>query len=129
MNSRIETRSIKIGNIILGGQDHVLIQSMCNVKTEKVDLVVKQINECAALGADLMRVSVMDEADAKAISEIKKHISIPLVADIHFDYRLALLAMENGADKIRINPGNIGSLDNVKRVVDMAKEKHIPIRI
>jgi (E)-4-hydroxy-3-methylbut-2-enyl-diphosphate synthase len=129
MNSRIETRSIKIGNIILGGQDHVLIQSMCNVKTEKVDLVVKQINECAALGADLMRVSVMDAADAKAISEIKKHINIPLVADIHFDYRLALLAMENGADKIRINPGNIGSLDNVKKVVDMAKEKHIPIRI
>jgi len=129
MNSRTETRCIKIGSITLGGQNRVLIQSMCNVKTEKVDLVVKQINECAALGADLMRVSVMDEADAKAISEIKKHISIPLVADIHFDYRLALLAMENGADKIRINPGNIGSLDNVKRVVDMAKEKHIPIRI
>jgi (E)-4-hydroxy-3-methylbut-2-enyl-diphosphate synthase len=129
MNSRTETRSIKIGNITLGGQNHVLIQSMCNVKTEKVDLVVKQINECAALGADLMRVSVMDTADAKAISEIKKHIKIPLVADIHFDYRLALLAMENGADKIRINPGNIGSLDNVKKVVEMAKEKHIPIRI
>ena len=129
MNSRIETRSIKIGNITLGGQDHVLIQSMCNIKTEKVDLVVKQINECAALGADLMRVSVMDVSDAKAISEIKKHINIPLVADIHFDYRLALLAMENGADKIRINPGNIGSLDNVKKVVEMAKEKHIPIRI
>ena len=129
MNSRTETRCIKIGSITLGGQNRVLIQSMCNVKTEKVDLVVKQINECAALGADLMRVSVMDEADAKAISEIKKHISIPLVADIHFNYRLALLAMENGADKIRINPGNIGSLDNVKRVVDMAKEKHIPIRI
>ena len=129
MNSRTETRCIKIGCITLGGQSRVLIQSMCNVKTEKVDLVVKQINECAALGADLMRVSVMDEADAKAISEIKKHISIPLVADIHFNYRLALLAMENGADKIRINPGNIGSLDNVKRVVDMAKEKHIPIRI
>ncbi len=129
MNSRTETRSIKIGNITLGGQDHVLIQSMCNIKTEKVDLVVNQINECASLGADLMRVSIMDTADAEAIYEIKKRINIPLVADIHFDYRLALLAMENGVDKIRINPGNIGSLDNVKKVVDMAKEKHIPIRI
>ncbi|HNX15763.1 MAG TPA: flavodoxin-dependent (E)-4-hydroxy-3-methylbut-2-enyl-diphosphate synthase [Bacilli bacterium] len=129
MNYRSQTRPVKIASITLGGQNRVLIQSMCNVKTEKTEMVINQINECAALGADLMRVSVMDEADAKAISEIKKHISIPLVADIHFDYRLALLAMENGADKIRLNPGNIGSLDNIKKVVDLAKTKHIPIRI
>jgi (E)-4-hydroxy-3-methylbut-2-enyl-diphosphate synthase len=113
----------------MGGQDKVLIQSMCNIKTEKVEQVVKQINECAKLGADLMRVSVMDEADAYAIGEIKKQISIPLVADIHFDYRLALIAMRMGVDKVRINPGNIGSFDKIKEVVDLAKEKHIPIRI
>ena len=113
----------------MGGQDKVLIQSMCNIKTERVAEVVKQINECASLGADLMRVSVMDEADAYAIKEIKKGISIPLVADIHFDYRLALIAMQMGVDKVRINPGNIGSFDKIKEVVDLAKEKHIPIRI
>ena len=129
MRNRKETKQIHIKDILMGGQDKVLIQSMCNIKTEKVDEVVKQINECAALGADLMRVSVMDERDANAIKEIKKGIRIPLVADIHFDYRLALLAMENGVDKIRLNPGNIGSVENIKKVVDMAKEKHIPIRI
>jgi len=129
MKLRNETRPIFLGSLKMGGQDKVLIQSMCNVKTEYVDKVVKQINECAVLGADLMRVSVMDEKDALAISEIKKQIRIPLVADIHFDYHLALLAMENGIDKIRINPGNIGSPENIKKVVDMAKEKHIPIRI
>jgi len=126
---RNETRQIKVGNKLLGGQNNVLIQSMCNIKTEKAEEVARQINECAALGADIMRVSVMDAKDARAIKEIKEKISIPLVADIHFDYKLALLAMENGADKIRINPGNIGSLDGIKKVVDMAKEKHIPIRI
>ena len=129
MKNRLQTRPIKVDGRQLGGQDKVLIQSMCNIKTENVEAVVKQINECAALGVDLMRVSVMDEKDALAIKEIKKRISIPLVADIHFDYRLALLAMENGVDKIRINPGNIGSIENVKKVVAMAKEKHIPIRI
>ena len=102
---------------------------MCNIKTEKVEQVIKQINECAILGADIMRVSVMDEADAYAIKEIKKGISIPLVADIHFDYKLALIAMQMGVDKVRINPGNIGSFDKIKEVVDLAKEKHIPIRI
>ena len=102
---------------------------MCNIKTENFIEVSNQINECAKLGAEMMRVSVMDEKDALAIKEIKKRVSIPLVADIHFDYRLALLAMENGIDKIRINPGNIGDIENVKKVVDMAKEKHIPIRI
>ena len=129
MRNRKDTRPIKVGNLQIGGQDKVVIQSMCNIKTENYEAVIKQINECAALGAELMRVSVMDEKDAAAIKEIKKRISIPLVADIHFDYRLALLAMENGVDKVRINPGNIGSIDNVKKVVNMAKEKHIPIRI
>ena len=107
----------------------MVIQSMCNIKTEKVDEVVDQINRCAKAGAQLMRVSVMDENDARAIKEIKARTTIPLVADIHFDYRLALMAMENGIDKVRINPGNIGSIENIKKVVDMAKEKHIPIRV
>ncbi len=126
---RNETRQIKVGNLLIGGQNKVVIQSMCNIKTENYIEVSNQINECAKLGAEMMRVSVMDEKDALAIKEIKKRISIPLVADIHFDYRLALLAMENGVDKIRINPGNIGDIENVKKVVLMAKEKHIPIRI
>lgn len=129
MNVREQTRQTYIKGIKLGGQNKVLIQSMCNIKTSNYEEVSKQINDCAALGADIMRVSVMDEDDANAIAEIKKRISIPLVADIHFDYRLALLAMKNGVDKVRINPGNIGDIENVKKVVDMAKEKHIPIRI
>ncbi len=126
---RNETRQVKIGNVLVGGQNKVVIQSMCNIKTEKYLEVSEQINECAKLGAEIMRVSVMDEKDALAIKEIKKRISIPLVADIHFDYRLALMAMESGVDKIRINPGNIGDIKNVKKVVNMAKEKHVPIRI
>lgn len=126
---RTETKQIKVGNIVLGGQNKVLIQSMCNIKTEKFEEVAKQINDCAELGADIMRVSVMDAKDAKAIAEIKKRISIPLVADIHFNYKLALLAMEAGVDKVRINPGNIGSIENIKKVADMAKEKGVSIRI
>ena len=129
MNKRELTRPVYVNGLQIGGQDKVIIQSMCNIKTERYEEVIAQINECAKLGAQMMRVSVMDEKDALAISKIKQGISIPLVADIHFDYRLALLAMENGVDKIRINPGNIGSIDNIKKVVDMAKEKHIPIRI
>ena len=129
MRKRNETRQVKVGNLSIGGQDKVVIQSMCNIKTENYEAVAAQINECNALGAEMMRVSVMDIADANAIKEIKKRISIPLVADIHFDYRLAILAMENGVDKIRINPGNIGDIENVKKVVELAKEKHIPIRI
>ncbi|MDY4849449.1 MAG: flavodoxin-dependent (E)-4-hydroxy-3-methylbut-2-enyl-diphosphate synthase [Bacilli bacterium] len=129
MLKRINTRPVFIKGIQLGGQNKVLIQSMCNIKTSHYQDVIDQINQCALLGADLMRVSVMDIEDANAIKDIKKGINIPLVADIHFDYRLALIAMENGVDKIRINPGNIGSIDNIKLVVDMAKEKHIPIRI
>lgn len=127
--NRNETRQVKVGNLTLGGQNKVLIQSMCNIKTENYEQVSEQINECAKLGADIMRVSVMDEKDANAIREIKKRISIPLVADIHFDYRLAIIAMENGVDKVRINPGNIGDLENVKKVVALAKSKNIPIRI
>ena len=129
MNKRELTRPVYVNGLQIGGQDKVIIQSMCNIKTERYEEVIAQINECARLGAQMMRVSVMDEKDALAIAKIKQGISIPLVADIHFDYRLALLAMENGVDKIRINPGNIGSIENIKKVVDMAKEKHIPIRI
>ena len=102
---------------------------MCNIKTEYYEKVSEQINECAALGAEMMRVSVMDEKDALAIKEIKKRISIPLVADIHFDYRCAIAAAENGASAIRINPGNIGGEDRVKAVVDCCKAHRIPIRV
>lgn len=126
---RNETKKIAIGNITIGGNNKCLIQSMCNIKTSNYKKVISQINRCARLGADLMRVSIMDEEDAKAIKFIKEKIKIPLVADIHFDYRLAILAMENGADKIRINPGNIGSIENIKKIVNLANEKHIPIRV
>ena len=127
--NRLETRLVKIGNTSIGHSNNVKIQSMCNIKTSKFEEVIKQILELEKLGCDIIRVSVMDESDALAIKEIKKAIHIPLVADIHFDYRLALKAIENGVDKIRINPGNIGSIENVKKVVDACKEKHIPIRI
>ena len=127
--NRLETRLVKIGNTSIGHSNNVKIQSMCNIKTSKFKEVIKQILELEKLGCDIIRVSVMDESDALAIKEIKKAIHIPLVADIHFDYRLALKAIENGVDKIRINPGNIGSIENVKKVVDACKEKHIPIRI
>lgn len=126
---REKTRKIKIGNISIGGENKVLIQSMCNIKTSNVKEVIKQINECALLGADLMRVSVLDMEDAKAIKDIVKAISIPLIADIHFDYRLAIESINSGVNAIRINPGNIGSIENVKKVVSLCKEKHIPIRV
>ena len=129
LTPRTNTRQIKIGNITIGGSNKVLIQSMCNIKTEKVDEVVRQINECALLGADLMRVSVLDMADAKAIKEIIAQISVPLIADIHFDYKLAIESINSGASAVRLNPGNIGSEENVKKVVELCKEKHIPIRI
>ena len=129
LNPRSQTKRIKIGNTYIGGSNNVLIQSMCNIKTSKVDEVVKQINECALLGADLMRVSVLDMEDAKSIKEIVKQISIPLIADIHFDYKLAIEAINSGASAVRLNPGNIGSEENVKQVVELCKEKHIPIRI
>lgn len=129
MITRNATRSVVIGNKTIGGSGHVLIQSMCNIKTSKVEEVSAQINRCAALGAEIMRVSVLDFDDARAIKEIKKLISIPLVADIHIDYRLALASLDNGADAIRINPGNIGSIDKIQAVVDSAKAHHAPIRV
>ena len=127
--ARNNTKQIKIGNITIGGSNRVLIQSMCNIKTSKVDEVVKQMNECAFLGADLMRVSVLDMEDAKAIKEIVSKISIPLIADIHFDYHLAIESINSGVSAVRLNPGNIGSEENVKKVVELCKEKHVPIRI
>lgn len=127
--NRLLTRQFKIGNLTIGGQNKVIIQTMCNIKTSKYEEVIKQINELTSLGCQLIRVSIMDEDDARAVKEIKKHISIPLVGDIHFDYRLALLAMDNGIDKIRINPGNIGSEANVNKIIEKAKEKNVAIRI
>lgn len=126
---RNETRSFKIGNLTLGGNDHVIIQSMCNTKTKDTDATIKQILQLEDAGCELVRVAVFDKEDANSISTIKQSIHIPLVADIHFDYRLALICIEQGIDKIRINPGNIGSYEKVKAVVDACKEKHIPIRI
>ena len=126
---REETRSVQVGHLTIGGNNHVVIQSMCNTKTKNVEATIKQINALEQAGCELVRVAVFDKEDAYAIKEIKKGIHIPLVADIHFDYRLALIAIESGIDKVRINPGNIGSTEKVKAVVDACKEKHIPIRI
>ena len=126
---RVNSKSVKVGNLIIGGNDDIIIQSMCNIKTSNVEEVIKQILTLEEYGCRLIRVSVWDEDDALAIKSIKKHIHIPIVADIHFDYKLALLSIESGVDKIRINPGNIGSVENIKKVVDACLEKHIPIRI
>lgn len=126
---RDNTREVKIGDRVIGGGNPILIQSMTNTCTEDVDATVKQIKELETAGCDIIRCAVPTMEAAEAIAEIKKQINIPLVADIHFDYKLAIAAMENGADKIRINPGNIGSIENVKAVVDVAKEKNIPIRV
>lgn len=126
---REETRNVQVGNLTIGGNNHVVIQSMCNTKTKNVEATIKQINALEQAGCELVRVAVFDKEDAYAIKEIKKGIHIPLVADIHFDYKLALIAIESGIDKVRINPGNIGSIEKVKAVVDACKEKHIPIRI
>lgn len=126
---RDETKVIKIGNRVIGGGNPILIQSMTNTRTQDVEATVKQILELEEAGCEIIRCAVPDMEAAVALAEIKKHIHIPLVADIHFDYKLAIAAMENGADKIRINPGNIGSMDKVKAVVDVAKERQIPIRV
>ncbi|WP_027089293.1 flavodoxin-dependent (E)-4-hydroxy-3-methylbut-2-enyl-diphosphate synthase [Thomasclavelia saccharogumia] len=126
---RNETRAIKVGNLTIGGNDEVVIQSMTNTKTKDIEATVKQINELANTGCQLVRLAVLNMDDALAIKEIKNRVNVPLVADIHFDYRLALQAIESGIDKIRINPGNIGSIDKVKLVVEACKKKHIPIRI
>ena len=127
--SRANTRVVKIGDRVIGGGNPILIQSMTNTKTEDVEATVKQIQALTEAGCDIIRCAVPTMEAAKALSEIKKQISIPLVADIHFDYRLAIAAIENGADKIRINPGNIGSRDRIQAVVDAAKERQIPIRV
>lgn len=129
MTHRSETKKFKLGRYYIGGSERIFVQSMCNIKTSKVDEVVAQINECALLGADLMRVSVLDMEDAKAIKEIVSRISIPLIADIHFDYKLAIESINSGVAAVRLNPGNIGSEENVRQVVELCKEKQIPIRI
>ncbi len=126
---RRKTREVKIGNITIGGDNPIAIQSMCNTKTADVKATVEQILALEKVGCEIIRVAVPDMEAALAIKEIKKQIHIPLVADIHFDYKLALQAIESGVDKLRINPGNIGGEDRVKAVVMAAKEKHIPIRI
>lgn len=126
---RDDTKVIKIGDRVIGGGNPVLIQSMTNTKTEDVKATVAQILELEAAGCEIIRCTVPDENAARAIAEIKKRIHIPLVADIHFDYKMAILAMENGADKIRINPGNIGGEDKLLEVVKVAKDKNIPIRV
>ena len=126
---RTQTKTVRIGNRQIGGGNPILIQSMTNTKTEDVNATTAQIRKLTAAGCDLIRCAVPTMEAALALREIKKQITIPLIADIHFDYRLAIAAMENGADKIRINPGNIGGRDCLKSVVDVAKDKNIPIRI
>lgn len=113
----------------MGGNGHIYVQSMASIKTSKALEVSEQINRCAAYGCELMRCSCLDMDDATAFKEIKKNVCIPLVADIHFDYRLALAAIDAGVDAIRLNPGNIGSIENVEKVVRKCKERQIPIRI
>ena len=126
---REHTREVKIGDRVIGGGNPVLIQSMTNTRTEDVEATVAQILRLEEAGCDIIRSTVPNMEAAKAIREIKKRIHIPLVADIHFDYKMAIAAMENGADKIRINPGNIGGKENVAAVVSVAKERNIPIRV
>ncbi len=126
---RRKAKEVHIGDRVIGGDHPILIQSMTNTKTEDVKATVEQIHRLEAAGCEIIRCAVPTMEAAKAFSEIKKEISIPLVADIHFDYRLAIAAIENGADKIRINPGNIGSKDRIRAVVDAAKERRIPIRV
>lgn len=123
------TKVVKIGDRVIGGGNPILIQSMTNTKTEDVAATVAQIQALTAAGCDIIRCAVPTMEAAEALTEIKKQVSIPVVADIHFDYRLALAAIEHGADKIRINPGNIGSTERVRAVVDVAKERGIPIRV
>lgn len=129
MLAREKTRVVSIGNVKIGRENPIAIQSMCNTKTEDVAATVAQIHRLEKAGCQIIRCTVPTHEAALAIGEIKKQISIPLVADIHFDYRMAIEAMENGADKIRINPGNIGSNEKIRAVVDCAKERNIPIRV
>ena len=127
--TRNETKVISIGNVKIGGGNPVAIQSMTNTKTEDVEATIKQILALEKAGCEIIRCAVPTMEAAEALREIKKQIHIPIVADIHFDYRLAIAAIENGADKIRINPGNIGSEERVRAVVEKAKEYNVPIRV
>jgi (E)-4-hydroxy-3-methylbut-2-enyl-diphosphate synthase len=129
MVKRTHTKKVFVGNVPIGGKDEVVIQTMTTTKTKNIEETVKQINELATFGSQIVRLAILDRDDAKAIKAIKSQVRVPLVADIHFDYRLALIAIENGIDKIRINPGNIGSEDKIKAVVQACKDKGIPIRI
>jgi len=124
-----QTRTVQIGNLKIGGGNPILVQSMCNTDTRDSSATTKQILDLENAGCEIIRVAVPDMTAAKTIKDIKKNIHIPLVADIHFDYQLALESIKNGVDKVRINPGNIGSDENVKKVVDACKDKNIPIRI
>jgi (E)-4-hydroxy-3-methylbut-2-enyl-diphosphate synthase len=129
MEKRRKSCKIRIGNLTIGGDCPVAVQSMTNTKTHKVEETVQQIKELEEIGCDLVRVAVPDQESVDALIPIKKRIKIPLIADVHFNWRLALAAIDNGADKIRINPGNIGDLDRVKEIVAKAKKKKIPVRI
>ena len=129
MYKRTDTRAITVGGVQIGGQNKVVIQSMCNTKTKDVDSTVNQILELEKVGCEIIRVACLDIEDAKAIKDIKEKIHIPIVADIHFDYKIALEAIKSKVDKIRINPGNIGDEEKIKSVVDGCKENNIPIRI
>lgn len=129
LTHREQTKVINIGNVKIGGGNPILIQSMTNTDTADIKATVEQIKRLEEAGCQIIRSTANNEASARAFHEIKKHINIPIVADIHFDYRMAILAMESGADKIRINPGNIGGEENLKKVVDVAKSKNIPIRV
>ena len=129
MHRREETRAISVGGLRIGGGAPVTVQSMCNTKTWDVEATVAQIKELRAAGCQIVRLAVPDTRAALAIDKIKEQVDLPLVADIHFDYRLALMAAERGIDKIRINPGNIGGAENVRQVAQACRERHIPIRI
>ena len=129
MYTREKTRRLQVGALAVGGDAPVTVQSMCNTKTWDVEATVRQIKELRAAGCEIVRLAVPDVRAAEAIDRIKAQVDVPLVADIHFDYRLALMVAERGIDKIRINPGNIGGEENVKAVAEACKARHIPIRI
>lgn len=129
MNNRKDTNKVFVKNIVIGGKSDIVIQTMTTTKTKNIEETIKQINTLATAGSQIVRLAILDIEDAEAIKYIKEQVTVPLVADIHFDYRLALKCIENGIDKIRINPGNIGSKDKVEMVVNKCKEKNIPIRI
>ena len=129
MNNRKDTLKVFVKDIPIGGKSEIVIQTMTTTKTKNIKETVTQINTLATAGAQIVRLAVLDVQDAEAIKTIKEQVTVPLVADIHFDYRLALISIENGIDKIRINPGNIGSKEKVALVVNKCKEFNIPIRI